>query len=65
MMTQQHSDNPNAGNFGGDMIEPMNQAFGEHVFYGLEYVLDEWQEQARPLAYRNNVGPFGFWDGRD
>lgn len=28
----------------GNIIDSIEQAFGQHGFYGLEYVLDEWQQ---------------------
>lgn len=49
----------------GNIIESMDQAFGNCGFYGLEYVLDEWVEPAPPLGPQNIIDAFGFWDCRD
>ena len=36
------------------IVDSMNHAFGESSFYGLEYVLDEWQRDAS-VNYLQNI----------
>ncbi|WP_019866643.1 hypothetical protein [Methylovulum miyakonense] len=55
----------NSANTDTNIIESMDQAFGNHGFYGLEYVLDEWLEKTPPPSYQNKMDSFGFWDFRD
>lgn len=55
----------NADTTHNNIIESMNQAFGDHEFYGLEYVLDEWLENTPAPGYQNKIESFGFWDFRD
>jgi len=61
-MMQQTFENTNS-----NIIESMDQAFGDHGFYGLEYVLDEWLEIKPPTSYKNQnqIESFKFWDFRD
>ncbi|MDD2725059.1 MAG: hypothetical protein PHH59_13690 [Methylovulum sp.] len=59
-MMQQNSENT-----GNNIIESMDQAFGHHGFYGLEYVLDEWLEKKPPIIYQNPIESFHLWDFRD
>jgi hypothetical protein len=59
-MTQQ-----NLGQSDGNIIESMDQAFDNHGFYGLEYVLDEWVTKGTPPNDTNRIDSFSFWDFRD
>jgi len=59
-MMQQNSENTD-----NNIIESMDQAFGDHGFYGLEYVLDEWLEKTPPIIYQNQIESFNFCDFRD
>ncbi|MDD5274020.1 MAG: hypothetical protein PHU14_15045 [Methylovulum sp.] len=59
-MTLQDTDITNT-----NIIESIGQAFGDHVFYGLEYILDEWFEKTPAPGYQNKIESFGFWDFRD
>lgn len=43
-------------------IEPMNQAFDDGNFYGLEYVLDELMKEKPTLANENTIDWFGATD---
>ena len=43
-MNNQNSDDTNSG-----IVAPMNQAFDNGTFYGLEYVLDELIKKSRIL----------------
>jgi hypothetical protein len=45
-----------------DIIAPMNQAFDNGNFYGLEYVLDELVSERPPPASQNMVDWFGAAD---
>lgn len=49
----------------GNIVDSMNQAFDNHAFYGLEYVLDEWLENTPPPAFQNRVDSLDFLDFRD
>ena len=60
-MIRQTSENSHSNN----ILEAMNQAFGNHEFYGLEYVLDEWLEKTPPADHQNKIESLYFWDFRD
>jgi len=60
-MIRQTSDNSHSNN----IIEAMNQAFGNHAFYGLEYVLDEWLEKTPSFEHQNKLDSLCFLDFRD
>jgi hypothetical protein len=55
-MVNQNSDIHN------DIVEPMNQAFDNGNFYGLEYVLDELLNKKPAPAKQNTVDWFGATD---
>ncbi len=46
----------------GDIVEPMNQAFNNGNFYGLEYVLDELVIKKPAPANQNTIDWFGATD---
>lgn len=45
-----------------DIVAPMNQAFDNGNFYGLEYVLDELVSEKPSPANQNTVDWFGATD---
>ena len=45
-----------------DIVEPMNQAFDNGNFYGLEYVLDELAIKKPTPSKQNTVDWFGATD---
>ena len=45
-----------------DIVEPMNQAFNNGNFYGLEYVLDELVIKKPTPANQNRLDWFGATD---
>lgn len=45
-----------------DIIESMNQAFDNGIFYGLEYILDELVREKPVSANKNTVDWFGTTD---
>jgi hypothetical protein len=51
-----------ASNTLSNIIEPMNQAFDDGNFYGLEYVLDELVKVKPALADENTIDWFGATD---
>jgi hypothetical protein len=55
-MVNQNSDTHN------DIVEPMNRAFDNGNFYGLEYVLDVLLSEKPPTANQNTVDWFGATD---
>jgi len=46
----------------GDIVAPMNQAFDNGSFYGLEYILDELVNEKPAPANPNAVDWFGASD---
>lgn len=55
-MANQNSDTHN------DIVAPMNQAFNNGSFYGLEYVLDELDIKNPQPAVQNKIDWFGVTD---
>ena len=45
-----------------DIVAPMNQAFENGNFYGLEYILDELVSEKSTTANQNTVDWFGATD---
>jgi hypothetical protein len=45
-----------------DIVSPMNQAFSNGNFYGLEYILDELVSEKPTPANQNTVDWFGATD---
>ena len=51
-----------ARNYNSDIVAPMNQAFDNGNFYGLEYILDELIKKKPAPENRNAVDWFGTTD---
>ncbi len=49
-------------NMHSDIVAPMNQAFDNGNFYGLEYILDELVSENPTPANQNTVDWFGATD---
>jgi hypothetical protein len=54
--------NQNSNDTNSDIVSPMNQAFDNGNFYGLEYVLDELIKKKPAPENQNAVDWFGTTD---